>query len=213
MRKTSIGGQAVLEGVMLRGKKNWVVAVRRPDQTIAVEERKTLGWPEKAAFLRWYFFRGVVQLLESLILGIRALSISAQESTEEDVQISGRDMTISVVLAIVVAVGLFVVVPVGLVRAFDAYVEGVFLSNVLEGLVRILIFFGYILGVSRIKDISRVFEYHGAEHKVIHAYEAEGELSPRAAAEHAKAHVACGTSFMLLVMIVSVFVFSLLGKP
>ena len=213
MKEAHIGGQAVLEGVMLRGKKNWVVAVRKPDQRIMVAERKTLGLTERASFLKWYVFRGVVALVETLILGVRALGISAEEATEDDVKITPRDMTLSIILAIVFAVGLFIVIPVGLTRTVDNYVASVVVLNVIEGILRIAIFFGYILFVSRIKDISRVFEYHGAEHKVINAFEANDELTTEACSKYSTQHVACGTSFMLLVMVVSILVFSLLGKP
>jgi len=213
MKEAHIGGQAVLEGVMLRGKKNWVVAVRKPDQRITVAERKTLGLTERASFLKWYVFRGVVALVETLILGVRALGISAEEATEDDVKITPRDMTLSIILAIVFAVGLFIVIPVGLTRTVDNYVASVVVLNVIEGILRIAIFFGYILFVSRIKDISRVFEYHGAEHKVINAFEAKDELTTEACSKYSTQHVACGTSFMLLVMVVSILVFSLLGKP
>jgi len=213
MKEAHIGGQAVLEGVMLRGKKNWVVAVRKPDQRITVAERKTLGLTDRASFLKWYVFRGVVALVETLILGVRALGISAEEATEDDVKITPRDMTLSIILAIVFAVGLFIVIPVGLTRTVDNYVASVVVLNVIEGILRIAIFLAYLLFVSRIKDISRVFEYHGAEHKVINAFEAKDELTTEACSKYSTQHVACGTSFMLLVMVVSILVFSLLGKP
>jgi len=213
MKKVNIGGQAVLEGVMLRGKTRWVVAVRKNDQQIVVRERIIKPLSDKFPFLNFFILRGIVALFESLSLGIKAIMLSAEESVEdEDITISSTEMTVSIIVAIILGVGLFVVLPAYAVKFFDKQVSTIGVS-VIEGLVRILLFVGYLVAISRMKDIRRFFEYHGAEHKTIHAFEEGADLTPGSVAKFSPLHVRCGTAFLILVFIILVFAFALIGKP
>ncbi len=219
---THIGGQAVLEGVMLRGKKHWAVSVRRPDGEITSQTNKLPTWSSRWPWLKWPLIRGTVALGEALGLGVKALNFSAQESTEEELEIGAREMAFTMVLGFALALGLFFALPVWLSgfagRAVDATITesgwlNNFIHNIVEGGIRISIFFAYLVLVSSLKDIRRVFEYHGAEHKTIHALEHGVEMEPEKIDGFSTMHVRCGTSFMLVVMVVSIFIFALLGRP
>lgn len=219
---THIGGQAVLEGVMMRGKTHWVVSVRRPDDQIVSTTKPLPSWSKRWKFMRWPLVRGMVALAEALTLGIGALSFSAQESSDEDIEIGTKEMVITMIIGFALALGLFFALPVFLTRfshnMVDVLVpakswEKTILLNVVEGGIRLLIFFGYLVLVSRLKDIRRVFEYHGAEHKTIHAFEHGVEMVPEKIDEFSTLHVRCGTSFLLVVMVISIFIFALLGTP
>ncbi len=219
---THIGGQAVLEGVMLRGKNHWTVAVRRPDGHIVSQTKPLFSWSKKWTVLKRPILRGAVALVEALSLGIGALSYSARESSDEDIEIGAKEMVFSVFIGLALALGLFFALPVWLVRAshelIEPFVPGggwpqTVALNLIEGLVRLTIFFSYLIIVSRLKDIRRVFEYHGAEHKTIHAFEHGATMEPDQVAEFSAHHVRCGTSFLLVVMVVSILIFSLLGRP
>jgi uncharacterized protein YqhQ len=218
---THIGGQAVLEGVMLRGKKHWAVSVRRPDGEIVSQTEPLPAWLQEHDWLKWPIVRGAAALVDALTLGVKALNFSAQESSDEDIEIGAREMAFTMVIGFALALGLFFALPVwlsgfahGLIKsATPAGWGGTVLINLTEGAIRIAIFFGYLFAVSRIKDIKRVFEYHGAEHKTIHAFEHRVEMQPRKIDEFSTMHVRCGTSFLLVVMVVSIFIFALLGRP
>jgi uncharacterized protein YqhQ len=221
-KSTHIGGQAVLEGVMMRGKTHWAVSVRRPDGSIISDTKPLPGWTKRWSWLRWPLFRGVVALAEALSLGVKALSFSAKESSDEEIEISNREMAVTVIFGFALALGLFFAFPVWLARFTHGTLEaalpaegwaGIFGLNLVEGGIRLAVFFGYILLVSNLKDIRRVFEYHGAEHKTIHAFEAGVELTPSEIDRFGTSHVRCGTSFLLVVMVVSIFVFAFLGRP
>jgi uncharacterized protein YqhQ len=211
--KLNVGGQAVLEGVMMRSRRFWAVAVRRPDQTIATGVFKEISVMNRKKVLGWPFIRGIVALVENLALGFKALSYSVNESTGEEVNISKKQMSISVIIAVIFTVGVFFVAPTLIGRTFSNYIGNSFLYNILEGLIRIAFLIGYIAIVSFMKDIKRLFQYHGAEHKTIQAYENGVELIPDNIKKYSRLHLRCGTSFLLIVMIVALIVFALLGKP
>ncbi|QEC47711.1 DUF1385 domain-containing protein [Baekduia soli] len=229
-RDAPVGGQAVLEGVMMRGISTWAVAVRKPAPEQLREggleaEEVPLGGIEvvsqpltsvlkKHRLLRAPLVRGVVALGESLGIGLKALGISANAQLPEDEgDISGGVWAGTVVVAILLAVGLFFVVPVGLTSLVKDQLDSSFLFWLVEGLLRTAIFLGYLLALSRLRDLRRVFEYHGAEHKTISCYEAGLELTPVNAQRFSRLHPRCGTSFLLVVMIVAIFVFAPIGLP
>jgi uncharacterized protein YqhQ len=207
-----VGGQAVIEGVMMRSKHFWALAVRKPDKTIYTKLFNDVSLTNKNKVLGFMFIRGIIALIESMTLGFKALSYSINEATEEEIKFSKREMIISVIIAVVFAVGVFFILPTIIGRSFSEFFPNAIVYNLLEGLIRIGFFFAYILLVSQIKDIKRVFQYHGAEHKTIQAYENDEELKPENVRKYSTMHVRCGTSFLLIVMIVALLIFALLGK-
>src|SRR3954449_10184195 len=229
-RDAPVGGQAVLEGVMMRGVSTWAVAVRKPlpeqldeggldAEEVPLGEIEVVSHPltsvlKKHRLLRLPLIRGVVALGESLAIGFKALGISANAQLPEDEQeISGGVWAGTVVVAVLLAVGLFFVIPVGLTSLIKDQLNSSFLFWLVEGVLRTAIFLGYLLLLSRLRDLRRVFEYHGAEHKTISCYEAGLELTPPNAQRFSRLHPRCGTSFLLVVMIVAIFVFAPLGLP
>src|SRR4051794_22115406 len=229
-RDAPVGGQAVLEGVMMRGVSTWAVAVRKPlpeqlheggldAEEVPLGEIEVTTQPltsvlKKHRLLRLPLVRGVVALGESLAIGFKALGISANAQLPEDEQeISGGVWAGTVVVAILLAVGLFFVIPVGLTSLIKDQLNSSFLFWLVEGVLRTAIFLGYLLLLSRLRDLRRVFEYHGAEHKTISCYEAGLDLTPANAQRFSRLHPRCGTSFLLVVMIVAIFVFAPIGLP
>jgi uncharacterized protein YqhQ len=229
-RDAPVGGQAVLEGVMMRGISTWAVAVRKPApeqlkdggldaEEVPLGDIEVVSHPltsvlKKHRLLRLPLVRGVVALGESLAIGFKALGISANAQLPEDEQeISGGVWAGTVVVAILLAVGLFFVIPVGLTSLIKDELNSSFLFWLVEGVLRTAIFLGYLLLLSRLRDLRRVFEYHGAEHKTISCYEAGLELTPVNAQKFSRLHPRCGTSFLLVVMIVAIFVFAPIGLP
>ena len=222
-RDKPVGGQAVLEGVMMRGVSTWAVAVRLPKRggapadepgDIEVKTEPLVSWTKKHRAYRLPIIRGVVALAESLVIGFRALGIAANAQVPDDEEpISGALSAWTIVIALAFAVGLFFVVPVGLTSLIKDAIGSAFLFWLIEGIVRTAIFLGYLVLLSRLKDLRRVFEYHGAEHKTIAAYEAGVPLTPENAARFSRLHPRCGTSFLLIVMIVAIFVFAPIGLP
>jgi uncharacterized protein YqhQ len=213
-RDAPVGGQAVLEGVMMRGVSTWAVAVRKESGEIDTQSFPLVSWTKRHRALRWPVIRGVVALVESLKIGFSALNISANAQLAEDEEpISGGMWVGTMVVALLFAVGLFFVVPVGLTSLFKDHLGSAFLFWVVEGFLRTAIFLGYIALLSRMRDLRRVFEYHGAEHKTISCYEAAEPLTPENAQRYSRLHPRCGTSFLLIVMIVAIFVFAPLGLP
>lgn len=206
------GGQAVIEGVMMRGPDSRAVAVRKSDQSILVDEKEVGSITKRVPFLKWPFVRGTVVLIESLVMGIEALSFSAsQAADDEEEQLTAKEIIITIILSLGLAILLFIVAP-----ASVAYVltmaPGGFNQSLVEGIIRIAIFLGYVAAIGRLGDIKRVFQYHGAEHKVINAYEAGEELVVEKIQRYPTLHPRCGTSFLLIVMVISILMFSLLGK-
>ena len=207
-----VGGQAVIEGVMMRSKHFWALAVRKPDRTIYTKLFNDVSLTNKNKVLGFIFIRGIIALIESMTLGFKALSYSINESTGEEIKFSKREMTISVIIAVVFAVGVFFILPTIIGRSFSEFFPNAIVYNLLEGLIRIGFFLIYILLVSQVKDIKRIWQYHGAEHKTIQAYENDEELKPEIVRKYSTMHVRCGTSFLLIVMIVAILIFALLGK-
>jgi uncharacterized protein YqhQ len=235
VRDAPLGGQAVLEGVMMRGVSTWAVAVRQPaaelvdDGTgpppsengdgdalgkISVSSFPLVAWSKRRRVYRLPVIRGVVALVESLGIGMRALGISANaQLPESEQEISGGAWAGTVAVSVVFAVGLFFVVPVGVTSLIKHQLGSSLLFWLVEGVLRTSIFLGYLLLLSRVRDLRRVFEYHGAEHKVISCFEADDELTPERAKLYSRLHPRCGTSFLLVVMIVAIFVFAPIGLP
>jgi uncharacterized protein YqhQ len=222
-RDAPLGGQAVLEGVMMRGVSTWAVAVRKPAPEgspegtlgpIDVTTSPLQSLAKRRRVYRWPVIRGVVALAESLGIGLKALGISANaQLPEEEQQISGGAWAGTVIVALLFAVGLFFVVPVGLTSLIKHQLGSSLLFWLVEGVLRTAIFLGYLFLLSRLRDLRRVFEYHGAEHKVISCFEAEDELTPERAKLYSRLHPRCGTSFLLIVMIMAIFVFAPIGLP
>jgi uncharacterized protein YqhQ len=213
-RDAPVGGQAVMEGVMMRGTSTWAVAVRKPDGDVDVQSFPLVSWAKRHRALRLPVIRGVVALVESLKIGLKALSLSANAQLPEDEEpISGAMWFGTVLVALLFAVGLFFVVPVGLTSLFKDQLGSAFLFWLVEGIVRTAIFLGYIVLIARLPDLRRVFEFHGAEHKTISCYEAGLPLTPENAQRFSRLHPRCGTSFLLIVMILAIFVFAPIGLP
>jgi uncharacterized protein YqhQ len=207
------GGQAVVEGVMMRGRDVWAVAVRRPAGDLHVESHDIESMAKRHPILAKPFIRGVIALGQALAIGFRALSVSARESVPEDERLTSRQMGLSVVLAGVIFLGVFIVLPAVAFGWVGRSVDSSVLVNALEGLFRVVLFLAYLLLIGRTKDIRRVFQYHGAEHKTIAAYEHDEPLQPDRVAPYSTLHVRCGTNFLLLVMVITIFVFAVFGNP
>jgi uncharacterized protein YqhQ len=213
-RDAPVGGQAVLEGVMMRGVSSWAVAVRDLQGEIAVERFPLVPWVGRHRLLRLPVVRGVVALAESLGIGFKALGIAANAQLPEDEKEISRGVWAgTVVVALILAIAIFFVLPVGVTSIFKDALGSAFLFWLVEGLLRTAIFLAYIWALSRLPDLRRVFEYHGAEHKTISCYEAGLALTPENAQRFTRLHPRCGTSFLLVVMIVAIFVFAPLGLP
>ena len=207
---THIGGQALLEGIMMRGRYNWAVAVREPSGAIYTEEHDLVSAKDKHTWLAWPIIRGMWGFYETMALAIKAFGISAEHSGEsEEEQLDGKEITLAMVGGLALAIGLFIVLPAVLTNLVVDSIENPFAWNALDGVLRLVAFFTYIWAVSRVKEIKRVFAYHGAEHKTIHAYERRLPLTPEVIQKYTTLHVRCGTSFLLMVMVVAIVVFSL----
>ena len=208
------GGQAVVEGVMMRGADHWAVAVRRPDGDIHVESHAIDSVAARHPILKRPFLRGIIVLGQSLAIGVRALMVASKHSLEEEEQLSSKQMGVSLTIALVLFVGLFVLGPTALFTWFQSVTGfGGIGLHVLEGLFRVSLFVGYLWLIGRSKEIHRVFEYHGAEHKTIAAYEHGVELVPERIDVYPKEHVRCGTNFLIIVMVITIFVFAMFGTP
>jgi uncharacterized protein YqhQ len=210
-----IGGQAVIEGVMMRTPTSVVIAVRRPDREIAIRREKLTPLKERFPPFKWPILRGIAVLVESLVWGMKALTYSASQAVETNDGESPKEMgsftiAITVLLSLALGIVLFVVIPVWLANLVS---ERGIIFNAADGIIRLAIFLIYVLVISRSKYIARVFEYHGAEHKSIHTYEAGEELTEENALKYSPLHPRCGTAFLLTVMVVSILVFSIFGKP
>ncbi|MDV2989123.1 MAG: DUF1385 domain-containing protein [Dehalogenimonas sp.] len=212
-QKFYYGGQAIIEGVMIRGRKSLVSAVRRPKGDIVVESRR-LPKIYTGKLRQLPFVRGIVVLLEAMVLGIQALMHSADVALEEESEeISPWMMWGLVGVSTVVSIAIFFLTPLFVTRIFDQWLESAILFNIVEGLIRLLLFVIYLKLIGRMADIRRVFAYHGAEHQTINAFEHGVKLEPTLVRDFSTAHTRCGTSFLLAVMVIAIAVFSLLGKP
>src|SRR5438046_2665578 len=211
-----IGGQAVLEGVMMRGPSNWAVAVRKPNGQIAEGCRPIESVMERHWFFRLPVIRGVIALGESLAIGFRALSISAnyaaaEDNEEAEAELSRGALVFAFLIAIGFAISLFKVGPALITDQLPVHSGGWFV--IVEGLIRVSIFVAYLALISLLPDLRRVFQYHAAEHKAINAYEAGEELEPERVQRFSLIHPRCGTAFLLWVMVIAVFVFAFFGRP
>lgn len=207
------GGQAVIGGVMIRGRNSVAIAVRKMDGGIEVSNRPLAGLYTG----RWRllpFIRGIIVLIESVVLGTGALMYSAQVSAEtEEEKITPVMMWSSMALGVVLAVGLFFILPLLVIRFFDVFIASSFISNLLEGIIRIIFFIAYLVIIGRMSEIKDVFAYHGAEHMSVNAYEAGVPLDVSSVSNYSTAHTRCGTSFLLVVLVLSILVFALVGRP
>jgi uncharacterized protein YqhQ len=210
-----IGGQAVIEGVMMRSLTGYSVAVRQPDGEVAIRKDKLVSITQKYPFLKFPVLRGSVVLIQSLILGMRALNYSASVSSageDGEPEMSNWAIAASMGLAFVVGLALFVLAPLGVTNLIRHYLwpdMGNFVYNLIDGILRAIIFFGYIVSISLMDEIKRVFQYHGAEHKTVYTFEANEDLTVENARVKSTLHPRCGTSFLLFVMAISIVVFSL----
>lgn len=212
---STVGGQAVIEGVMMRAPEAWAIAVRRPDGVI---EASTRQLPSLLARSRWRkvpFIRGMLVLAESLSLGFKALSWSAQKAgTEEEGELRKRDIAFAMVFGLVFFAAVFIVAPLLIAGAAEGIVgDSAIAFNLVDGLVRVGLFLLYIWVIGFSKDIARVFEYHGAEHKTIHAYEAGDPLDLATIQKYSPRHPRCGTNFLMIVIILALVVFTFIGRP
>lgn len=211
----TVGGQAVIEGVMMRAPQSWAVAVRRPDGVIEAVNHELPRLVSRSRLRKVPFVRGVLVLAESLSLGFRALTWSAQKAGEEEERsVSRWEIIAALVVGLVFFVVVFVVGPLLLARYSQRWLgDSSLMFNIADGLVRIALFLGYLVILGRSGEVSRVFEYHGAEHKTIHAYEAGDPLSVAEIQRYSPRHPRCGTSFLLIVVLISLVVFTLIGRP
>ncbi len=199
---------------MMRGAGFWAIAVRRPDESIHVESHEIDSIVLRHPILGKPFFRGIIVLGQSFAIGMRALMVSANQSLDEEERLTPRQVGLSIVLALALFVGIFIIGPATLFAWFENRTGSAgILTLVGEGLFRVALFVAYLWLIGKTKDIHRVFEYHGAEHKTIAAYEHGEELEPELIDRYPKEHVRCGTNFLIIVMIITIFVFTLFGTP
>jgi uncharacterized protein YqhQ len=211
--KASIGGQAVIEGVMMRGPGIIATAVREPSGEILVKKELFTPVSDRYPILKKPMIRGVVALIESLVQGLKALSFSAQAAGDEGDELSNKEIAVTMFFSLGLAIVLFVIIPTYAAKYIHSAITDARILNLMEGVLRLAIFLVYIIAISRMKDIRRVFEYHGAEHKTIHAYEAGVPLDVEHVRTYTTLHPRCGTNFLFIVMIVSIVMFAFLGWP
>lgn len=212
-KKFHYGGQAVIEGVMIRDQKAAVTAVRRPGGGLAMKVQP-LSRLYTGRLRKLPFIRGVIVLIEAMVLGIRSLLYSANVSLEEEeVELSGKSVWLMLFASLTLAVALFFVAPLFLASLIGPYIASTIVFNLVEGVIRIAIFIAYLRIVALMPDIRRVFAYHGAEHKAVNAFEAGVPMEVAEVRRHDKAHVRCGTSFLFVVLIIAILVFALVGRP
>ena len=208
------GGQALIEGVMMRHGNRIAAAVRRPDKEIVFQEREYIPLTKRYTILGWMFIRGTITLFEMMIVGIKCLMFSAEVAlSEEEKKPKGWEMYLSFIISFTVAIFFFVVVPAFFFTKIKIFVSNLILLNILEGCVRLGIFLCFLSATLLMKDMRRTYMYHGAEHKTVFAWEHGQELTVENVKRFSTRHPRCGTSFILFVMIVSILVFSLLGRP
>lgn len=212
-KKPNVGGQAVIEGVMMRGKTHVAVAVRQPDGEISVDVRPVNSISDRYPILKKPFLRGVVSLVESLVMGMKALAYSAQVSGDEDEKLDSKEMALTIAVSAGLAILLFIVIPTWSMRFLTGITQNHMALNLAEGVLRMAIFLAYIAAISSMNDIQRVFQYHGAEHKTIYTYEAGLPLKVENVRPFSTLHPRCGTNFLMIVMLISMFIFTFLGWP
>jgi uncharacterized protein YqhQ len=211
-KKFNYGGQAVIEGVMIRGRSSAVTAMRRPNGEITVEVK-----PQPSTYTSWArrvpFIRGVVVLFEAMVLGINSLLQSANVSMEEEgEEIPQKAIWVMMIISAVLVVLLFFIAPLFLTKLLSSHIPNSILFNVVEGVIRLAIFIAYLKIIGMMSDIKRVFTYHGAEHKTVNAYEAGVPMEVEAIKKYSRMHVRCGTSFLFFVLVIAIIVFSFVGR-
>lgn len=227
----NIGGQALIEGVMMKGPKELAIAVRTPDQKITIKKEAVSTVTQRYGLHKIPFLRGGIALIESMVLGVRSITYSAElleENDKEERVIDGFEaflqkifkerttdviLYMSVFLALLLSVGIFILGPTLLVSFLKSFVENRLLLNLIEGMMRLSLFVAYVALVSKLQDMRRVFQYHGAEHKAIYCYEHGEELTVENTRKYSRLHPRCGTSFLFIVMMVSMILFSMIGWP
>lgn len=213
-RKFYYGGQAVIEGVMMRGQRHMAVAVRKPSGEITVREEPLRSGVYVGGWSKVPIVRGIATLAETLVLGVKALMWSANASLEEeDVEITPRMMGSMLAISLTFGIAIFFVAPLLVSSWFHRLVPDPLLVNILEGAIRMLFFLAYIVGIGFMPNVRRVFQYHGAEHKAVNAYEGGAPMTVEAVDRFTTRHTRCGTSFLLIVMVVAIVLFALLGRP
>ena len=224
MKPSGIGGMAVIEGVMMKNKDEYAIAVRKPNNEIIVDKKKHKDFAEKVKLFKLPIFRGILAFVDSMVVGIKVLNFSASffeeeeeaaEKEKKDVSEKGNAllMALAVIASLAISISLFMVLPVLVSNLFAKRIDSIFVLSLMEGILRLVIFIGYILLASQMKEIKRVFMYHGAEHKTINCLENGFELTVENVKWQSKAHKRCGTSFMLLVMLISLVFFIVLRPP
>lgn len=223
MERLYIGGQAVIEGVMMKNKEQYAIAVRKPDQEIEVkiEDYEAIG--DRIPILKWPIIRGVVNFFESLIIGMKTLTYSASFYEEDEKTGEGPAskaakkggesliMILTVAFSVVLAVGLFILLPAFATEFLRKWIESSVLIAIIEGVIRLVLFLGYVWAISLMEDMKRVFMYHGAEHKTINCLEAGVELTPENVMKFTRFHKRCGTSFLFIVMLLSILFFMVIN--
>lgn len=216
VEKINVGGQALIEGVLMRAPRAMAIAVRRPDGEIVVKRDRVVPLSERFPVVKLPIVRGAVALFSSLAIGMKALSFSANEAMvdgESKEEMSALAMGGTMAAALVIGILLFFMLPLYLTKLLVPVIgDSNFIFNVVDGLIRVVVFLAYVFGISRMHDIQRVFQYHGAEHKSIYAFEAGQPLTVDRVKQFSRLHPRCGTSFLLIVMVVSIAVFSLIPK-
>ena len=207
------GGQAIIEGVMMRGRRSISIAVRRPSGEILLTSRVLptvlTGWIRQKPPIR-----GIAVLIEAIVIGIKAIFYSANVALEEEeVELKGKAVWGTFVLMLMLATAFFIVVPLLIARALDPYISSSLVSNIIEGLIRMGLVILYLVLINRWREIQRVFSYHGAEHKAINAFEAGVPLEVAHVRRFSTAHTRCGTAFLLIVLVLAIFAFAVLGRP
>ncbi|ERJ95320.1 hypothetical protein HMPREF1992_00564 [Selenomonas sp. oral taxon 892 str. F0426] len=209
----AVGGQAVIEGVMMRDAAKTATAVRLPNGEIEVETHSVTSIRDRYPVLNLPLIRGSVIMVESLVIGMRALSFSAQAAGEEDEQMTKKEIAMTIIFALVLASVLFIIIPTGAAHLAAAYTDDPIVFNLIEGGIRLAVFLLYIWGISFMDGIRRVFQYHGAEHKTIHCYEAGQALTVENVQAFPRLHPRCGTNFLLIVMVVAIVFHVFFGWP
>ncbi|MFH1591321.1 MAG: DUF1385 domain-containing protein [archaeon] len=210
----AMGGQAVIEGVLMKGLKHYAVAVRRPDKRIHTEIFPLTPPAEKVAILGWPIVRGVANLFQMMSMGMSALTWSANQQVEKEEreELTGGKLTLTIIFSILLALVLFKALPLGMTKLLTLIfpaANNTILFNIIDGLLRITIFVAYIAAISLMNDVKRLFQYHGAEHMSVHCLEAKKPLTVRNVAAFDPKHARCGTSFIFLVLIIAIIVFSI----
>ena len=212
--KTSIGGQALIEGVMMKGPSKTAIAVRKPNGEINLKVDPNFSISDKYPIFKLPILRGAVKLIEAMVIGLKAMTYAASFwDDDEGEELSAKEIGGTLFLSVLLAVGFFILLPNLLASLFQKYTDSILILNIAEGILRIVVFFFYLVYISKIDDIYRVFQYHGSEHKSIHCYEHGEDLTIENVQKYPCEHPRCGTSFLFMVLFISIIVLSFFGWP